>query len=127
MLFRLGRRDEALAEASTAVKNLQQQPGRRAAWNLAAARVVLGRMLVEAGRPDQAEAELAAALDYFIGDEPEHIRRAEASCELGRARVLQRGRAEDRQRLRECLPVYRAWALADRTAVAAIEKLLAAP
>ena len=127
VLFRVGRRDEALAEASTAVKNLQQQPGRRAAWNLAAARVVLGRMLVEAGRPDQAEAPLAAALDYFVGDEPEHIRRAEASCELGRARVLQRGRAEDRQRLRECLPVYRAWAMADRTAVAAFEKLVAEP
>ena len=127
VLFRLGRRDEALAEASTAVKNMEQAPGRRAAWNLADARVVLGRMLVEAGRPDEAEPALAAALDYFVGDEPEHIRRAEASCELGRARVLQWGRAEDRQRLRECLPVYRAWAMADRTAVAAIEKLVAEP
>ena len=127
VLFRVGRRDEALAEASTAVTNLQQEPGRRAAWNLASARLVLGRMLVEAGRPDQAEAPLAAALDYFIGDEPEHIRRAEASCELGRARLLPRGRAEDRQRLRECLPVYRAWAMADRTAVAAFEKLVAEP
>ncbi len=127
VLFRLGRRDEALAEASAAVENLQQRPGRRAAWNLACARVLLGRMLVEAGRPGEAEATLAAALDYFVGDEPEHARRAEASCELGRARVLQRGRAEDRQRLRECLPVYRAWAMADREAVAAIEKLVAEP
>jgi serine/threonine-protein kinase len=127
VLFRLGRRDEAVAEASTAVKNMEQVPGRRAAWNLAAARVVLGRMLVEAGRPDEAEPALAAALDYYVGDEPEHLRRAEASCELGRARVLQRGRAEDRERLRECLPVYRAWALADRVALASMEKLAAEP
>ncbi len=131
VLFRLGRRDEALVEASTAVKDLQQRTGHRAVWNLAAARVLLGRMLVEAGRPGEAEAALAAALDYFVGDEPEHARRAEASCELGRARVLQRGRAEDWQRLRECLPVYRAWALADRKALAAIERArrrtLAAP
>ncbi len=127
VLFRLGRRDEALAEASTAVKTLQQWPSRRAAWNLACARVLLGRMLVEAGRPGEAEAELAAALEFFVGDEPEPARRAEASCELGRARVLQGGRAEDRQRLRECLPAYRAWGLADREAVASMEKLVAEP
>ena len=57
----------------------------------------------------------------------EYARRAEASCELGRARVLQGGRAEDRQRLRECLPIYRAWGLADREVVAAIESLVSRP
>ena len=127
VLFRLGRRDEALAEASTAVKNLEQLPSRRAAWNLACARVLLGRMLVEAGRPGEAEAALAAALDYFVGDEPEFARRAEASCELGRARVLQGGGVEERRRLRECLPVYRAWGLADREAVISMEKLVSEP
>ena len=127
VLFRLGRRDEALAEASTAVENLEQLQSRRAAWNLACARVLLGRMLVEAGRPGEAEATLAAALDYFAGDEPEFARRAEASCELGRARVLQGGGAEDRRRLRECLPVYRAWGLADRVALVSMEKLVSEP
>lgn len=127
VLFRLGRRDEAMVEASTAVKNLEQLQSRRAAWNLACARVLLGRMLVEAGRPGEAEATLAAALDYFAGDEPEFARRAEASCELGRARVLQGGGAEDRRRLRECLPVYRAWGLADRVALVSMEKLVSEP
>jgi eukaryotic-like serine/threonine-protein kinase len=123
VLFRLGRREEALAEATSAVESLPGWAHARAPWTLATARVLLGRMLVEAGRPREAEPVLAAALDHFVGDEPEHARRAEASCELGRARLLQGGRAEDRQRLRECLPIYRAWGLADRESVAAIEKL----
>ncbi len=127
VLFRLGRHDEGLAEASAGVKTLEGSTDGRAAWRLAMARVLLGRMLVEAGRPREAEPVLAAALDYFAGDETEHARRAEASCELGRARVLQGRRAEDRQRLRECLPIYRAWGLADREAVAAIERLGSRP
>ena len=125
VLFRLGRRDEALAEASAAVGALERWADRRAAWALASARVLFGRMLVESGRPREAEPALAAALAYFVADEPEQARRAEASCELGRARVLQEGRAEDRQRLRECLLIYRNWGLADREAVAAMEKIVA--
>ena len=127
VLFRLGRHDEALAEASAAVDTLERSTDGRAAWRLATARVLLGRMLVEAGRPREAEPALTAALDHFVGDETELGRRAEASCELGRARVLQGGRAEDWQRLRECLPTYRAWGLADREAVSAIERLVSRP
>ncbi len=124
VLFHLGRRDEGLAEASVAVEALQQSTDGRAAWTLALARVILGRMLVEAGRPREAEPVLTAAHHYFVGDESEHARRAEASCELGRARVLQGGSPPDWRRIEECLPIYRSWGLADRDSVAALERLL---
>jgi hypothetical protein len=127
VLFRLGRRGEALAEAEAAVKALEAASDSRASWNLACARVLLGRMLVESGRPGEAEPVLAAALDYFAGDEAERDRRAEASCELDRARLLRRGRREDWRRFRESLAVYRTWGLADREALAAMEELAATP
>jgi len=82
-------------------------------------------MLVEAGRPGEAEPALPAALAHFMVDEADPIRRAEASCELARARLLQQGGPEDWRRLRECLPVYRSWPAADRESLAALEKLAA--
>ena len=126
VLFRLGRREEALAEATAAVESLQRLPEADAASALGLARVVLGRMLVEMGRPREAERALAAAVDDLETLGPNHPQRAEASCELGRARALQGGRAGDWQRLEQCLPIYRAWGLADREVVAALERLLAA-
>jgi serine/threonine-protein kinase len=127
VLFRLGRRDEALAEASIAVAYLEGVKDVRAAWTLALARVLLGRMLAEAGRPREAEPVLTAALDYYVRDDQEYARRAEASCELGRARVLQGRKPEDVQRLKECLPIYKAWGLAEPEVVASLEKLVSRP
>jgi serine/threonine-protein kinase len=127
VLFRVGRRDEALAEATRAVDALARSTDARAAWRLARARVLLGRILLESGRPREAEPLLAAALDHFTRDEGEWGQRTEAACELTRARLLDGGRAEDRQQLRQCLPAYRAWFLADRESIAALEKLTAHP
>ena len=127
VLFRLGRHDEALAEASDAVELWSgRQTDARGLETGDGPRVA--RADAGGGGPSrEAEPVLTAALDHFAGDETELARRAEASCELGRARVLQGGQAEDWQRLRECLPTYRAWGLADREAVAAIERLVSPP
>ena len=105
VLFRLGRRDEALSEATAAVESLQRLTADDREWPLALARVLLGRMLIETGRPHEAEAALTAALDEFTRLGNTHPQRAEASCELGRARVLQGDRAGGVQRLEECLPI----------------------
>jgi tetratricopeptide (TPR) repeat protein len=123
ILFRIGRREEALDEARQAVDSIAHSVDGRAAWRLATARIVLGRILIESGQPHEAESPLAAALVYFAGDRAEPDRRAEASCELARARLLQGGGPDDRRRLHECLPVYRAWAVADRESLAALERL----
>ncbi len=125
VLFRLGRRAEALAEANAAVETLARSEDSRAAWRLARARVLLGRMLDESGRPREAEPVLAAALDGFGGEFSERDRRTEAACELARARVLRGDGAEALRSLRESLGAYRAWPLADREAVAELEKLAA--
>jgi tetratricopeptide (TPR) repeat protein len=121
VLFRLGRRDEALGEASAAVATLESQDDAEAPRRLALARVVLGRLLAESGRPQEAERVLAAAADWYDRLGPDNVRRAEASCELARARLLQGDRPEERQRLARCLPVYRAWGLAERETVKALE------
>ena len=126
MLFRLGRRDEALAEVTAAVESLQRLPPADAGWPLGLARVLLGRMLIETGRPRDAEPVLTAALGEFEPFGHAHPYRAEASCELARARLLQQSRAEEWQRLEQCVPIYRTWGLADRDVVAALDRLLAA-
>jgi serine/threonine-protein kinase len=125
VLSRLGRRQEALAEARAVVGGLQRLTHADAAWPLALARVLLGRMLIEAGRPAEADPILSAALSWLDSREVAAARRAEASCELARARLLQRSSAEEWRRLRQCLPVYRAWGLAERETVSALERLLA--
>ena len=91
---------------------------------LAAARLLLGRMLNETGRPADAEPTLVAALGEFEHLGPTHPQYAEAACELARARLLQHPRDEERRRLRECLPTYRSWGLAERQVVTSLERLL---
>ncbi len=125
MLFRLGRRDEALAEVAVAVESLQRLPPADAGWPLGLARVLHGRMLIETGRPREAEAPLTAALAEFEPFGDAHPQRAETSCELARARLLQGNRAEEWRRLEQCAPIYRTWGLAEREVVASLERLLA--
>jgi hypothetical protein len=81
-------------------------------------------MLNETGRPGDAEPTLAAALHGFEPLPPTHPQRAEAACELARARLLQQSRDEEKQRLRECLPTYRSWGLAEPQVIASLERLL---
>ena len=128
ILFRLGRRTEAFAEATAAVAGLEPLAAAEVAdapWTLATVRVRLGRMLNEAGRPGEAEPPLAAALEWFDRAGTDTARRAEASCELARAQVLQGRRGGDV--LERCLPVYRAWGLAEHEVVEALERLVEAP
>ena len=92
-----------------------------AAWTLATAQVLLGRMLTEAGRPREAEPPLRAALEWLDRAGTDKPRQAEASCELARARILQGSDAGDA--IGKCLPVYRAWGLAEQEVVDALERL----
>lgn len=126
--FRLGHRSQALAEAAAAVAGLEPLAAAEvadAAWTLATVRVRLGRLLSEAGRPREAEVPLAAAVQWFDRAGTDAARRAGATCELARARILQGRRAADA--LERCLPVYRAWGLADPEVVEALEQLAARP
>jgi tetratricopeptide (TPR) repeat protein len=125
VLFRLDRRKEALAEASVVVEQLQRLTHGDAEWPLTMARVRLGRMLIEAGRPGEADPVLSAALEWFDRRGSAEALRAEAACELARARLLQRSSADEWRRLRQCLPVYRAWGPAESSTVSALERLLA--
>ena len=124
VLFRVGRRSEAMAEARAAVGFLEGSADVRAGWRLAVARLILGRMLDESDRPREAEPVLAAAFE-FTGDGSVRLERAEIACELARARLLQGAGADERRRLGECLSTLRAWPLADRETVAALERLAA--
>jgi tetratricopeptide (TPR) repeat protein len=121
VLFRVGRREEALAEAAAAVSGLERYRGADAPMRLAQARVILGRMRVEAGQPRAGEEALEAASAWYDEEGAEAPRRAEASCELARARLLQQDSAEERRRLAECLPAYRAWGLADVETLRALD------
>ena len=126
MLFRLNRRQDGMAQAAAAVADLERLPSANAARPLAASRVLLGRMLNETRRPREAEPTLTKALGGLENLGPTHPQYAEALCELTRARLLQRASASDRERLDECLPIYRHWGLAERDVVAALEALAAA-
>ena len=94
-------------------------------YPLAFSRVLRARILVEMGRPDQAEAPLRAALVWFERWGRDHPSYADAECEWGRARMLQGAIAEGRAAFERCLPIYRAWGQADREIVESIERLLA--
>ena len=124
VLFRLNQRRQALAQTSAAVESLERLPPGDSARRLAAARLFLGRMLNETGRPRDAEPTLAAALRGFEHLGPTDPQYAEAACELARSRLLQQPRDEERQRLRECLPTYRSWGLAEPQVVTSLERLL---
>jgi serine/threonine-protein kinase len=127
VLFRLGRRAEAVAETKYALQMLERVNTPEAAPPLAGTRVLLGRMLVEMDRPGEALAPLEAAADWTGHLGPGNPQHAEATCELARARILRGGRDEDWQRLQQCLPVLRTWGLADPEAVAGLERLAASP
>jgi serine/threonine-protein kinase len=124
VLFRLNQRRQALAQITAAVEGLERLPPRDAAARLAAARLLLGRMLNETGRPGDAEPMLAGAIREFEHLGPTNPQHAEVACELARARLLQHPRDDVRQQLRECLPIYRSWGLAEPQVVASLERLL---
>jgi len=126
ILFRVGRRAEAVEEATAAVDALERLPASDGERGLAGARVLLGRMLVESGRSGEAEPRLTAAFAWLERLGPEHPQRAEGSCELARVRLLRGGGVEERRRLTHCLPIYRAWGLAEPEVVRALERLLLA-
>ena len=65
VLFRLNQRRQALAQVSAAVEGLERLASQDAGGRLAAARLLLGRMLTETGRPADAEPTLAAALAWI--------------------------------------------------------------
>ena len=126
MLFRLNQHQDGIAQAAAAVSDLERLPPANAARPLAASRVILGRMLNDIGRPGEGEPILAKALGGFENLGPKHPQYAEALCELTRAHALHGASVPDRERLDECLPIYRRWGLAERDVVAALDALTAA-
>ena len=125
ILFRLGRRAEALEAVTRAVSVLEHMKGPNDGYALASSRTTLARLLSRMGRPGQAEAPARAALALFERWGRANPSYASAECELGRAKVLQGAIAEGRAALERCLPIYRAWGQADREIVESIERLLA--
>jgi serine/threonine-protein kinase len=124
ILFRMGRRAEALEQATAAVSALERMTKRDGSV-LAISRPLVARMLNEIGRPKDAEPPARAAVEWLERWGPSDPRHAEAACEMGRAQLLQGMTAEGRATLERCLPVYRAWGQADREVVESLERLLA--
>ena len=124
MLFRLGRRAEALDQATAAVSALERMT-EKDGYFLAISRPLLARILNEIGRSQDAEPPARAAVEWLERWGASHPRHAEAACEMGRAQLLQGKMAEGRATLEQCLPVYRAWGQADREVVETLERLLA--
>ena len=125
ILFRIGRRAEAVEEARRAVTALERLTDATAEYPLAFSRVLLARLATESGRPADAEPLARAALgwlDRWGASNPKH---AEAECELGRAQLLVGAIADGRAHLEQCMPVYRAWGQADPIVVASADQLLA--
>ncbi|HEU4692098.1 MAG TPA: tetratricopeptide repeat-containing protein kinase family protein, partial [Vicinamibacterales bacterium] len=126
MLFRLGRRQEGITQAEAAVAALEPLRLPNTTRQLLNSRVILGRMLNESGRPRDAEPILMMALAGLESLGPRHPLYAEALCELTRARLLQAASTVDRERLDECLPIFRGWGLAEPEVIAALDTLRAA-
>jgi serine/threonine-protein kinase len=124
VLVRLGRVAEGLGELRRVVAALDAQ--RRDEPAYAMARVLLGRALNEEGRPREAVPVLEEAAAALAPHPPGHPRRAEAACELARARAAIHGLEGERQGLASCLAVYRTWGQADQAVVASIDALLRA-
>ena len=127
VLFRLGRREEALKEGSAAVEAVERLTVADKSRPFAFTRLLLGRTLNEMGRPGEADRVLSLALGYYEAMGPEQPQRAEMMCELARARARQGGGAENSERLKQCLPIYRAWGLAEPEVVADLERLANRP
>ncbi len=123
IVFRLGRRAQALDEVTRAVSTLEHMTDSGAGYVLSYSRVLLARMLSEMGRPAEAESPARAALTWFARWGPGNQRYADAECELGRAQLLQGMVADGRATLARCLPIYRAWGLTDRRVLESIERL----
>ncbi len=124
ILFRMGRRAEALDQATAAVSALERMTEKDGSV-LAFSRPLLARILNEIGRSQDAEPLARAAVKWLDRWGPSHPRHAEAACEMGRAQLIQGMTAEGRATLEQCLPVYRAWGQADREVVETLERLLA--
>jgi tetratricopeptide (TPR) repeat protein len=125
ILFRLGRRAEALDAVTRAVSTFEQMKDPNDGHALALSRVLLARMLALTGRPDQAERPARAARAWFERWGRDHPAYADAECELARAQVLQGAISEGRAALEGCLPIYRTWGLGDREVVRSLERMLA--
>jgi serine/threonine-protein kinase len=127
MLYRLSHRQDGIAQAAAAVADLERLQSRapNATRTLVTSKVILGRMLNDSGRPRDAEPILSTALAGVEMLGPQHPQYAEALCELTRARLLQGPSTADRERLGDCLQIYRNWGLAEREVVAALDTLLA--
>ena len=125
IVFRLGRRNEALDQAARAVSILERMKESNADGVLASSRVLLARIFNELGQPQAAEPLTRAAVLWFERLGPDHPARAQAACEMGRAQVLQDMTAEGRATLERCLPIYRAWGQAEREVVESFERALA--
>jgi hypothetical protein len=126
VLFRLGRREEALSEGLAAVEAVERLTVVDKSRPFAFTRLFLGRTLNDLGRPGDADRVLSLALGYYEAMKPDQPQRAELMCELARARARQGGGAENIERLKQCLPIYRAWGAAEPEVVADLERLLAA-
>jgi tetratricopeptide (TPR) repeat protein len=124
VVFRLGRIEEGIAELRRAVGALDTPP-ERDAHAYANSRILLGRALVERHRAGDAEPVLREAVAWLQRYPADHPWRAEAACELGRARAARSGVGDERAGLESCLAVYRSWGLADQGVVASIDALLA--
>ena len=98
VLFRLGRRAEALEAVTAAVSVLERMKNPNDGYALAFSRVLRGRILIEMGRPGEAEPQVRAALVWFERWGRDHPSYADAECELGRARMLQAPSPRDRPR-----------------------------
>ena len=125
VVFRLGRRHEAVDQAARAVSALARMTDPNAEYPLAFSRVFLARMLNGIGRPEDAASLGSAAMEWFGRRYPDDPKRAEAACEVGRAQMLEGMTAEGRSTLERCLPTYRAWGQADREVVESLERVLA--
>jgi serine/threonine-protein kinase len=125
ILFRLGRRSEALDAVSRAVSALEGTKDSNDGFALAFSRILLARVLTETGRPAEAEAPARAAMAWFERWGRNHPKYADAECEVGRAQMLQGHAAEGRALVAHCLPIYRPWGQADRHILESLERLLA--
>jgi hypothetical protein len=124
VLFRLDGAERPSREATAAVTALERLTAAGvadAAWTLATARVLGDGSWPRPAILAKQSLRFVQRLDWLDHAATDRSRRAEATCELARARILQGHDASDA--LGRCLPVYRAWGLAEREVVDALERL----